>query len=369
MASWPETTRLIGTEITRLDGLAKASGKAKYPSDIKPEGMLFGVMLTSPVAHAKVKSIDIDAAKKMPGVKAVLALATAGETEIFYQGQELAAVAAETEEKARDAARAIKVVFDVLPHVVTEKQATAPDAPKAYPQGNARAGNAQVRGKPDEAIKTADAVIEGEYELPVITHVCLETHGLTAEWKGPDALVAYASTQGVQAVAGELAGNLGIDTSNVTVLTEVMGGGFGSKFGADVWGVAAAKLAKESGRPVKMFLDRIQEHLVAGNRPSGSGKVKIGATKDGKIVAMFAETQGTGGRGGAGFPMPYVYSVPNSSRKHTDVFVNCGGARAMRAQATLRAAPSWKRRWTISPTSSAWIPLSSVSKTLASETW
>jgi xanthine dehydrogenase YagR molybdenum-binding subunit len=119
----------------------------------------------------------------------------------------------------------------------------------------------------------------------------------------------------------------------VTVLTDVMGGGFGSKFGADIWGRTAAELSKKAGgRPVKMFLDRTQEHLAAGNRPSANAKVKIGASRDGRLVAMTADTFGTGGsRGGSQFPLPYVYDVPHSSRTHSEVFVNCGGARAMRA--------------------------------------
>ena len=178
----------------------------------------------------------------------------------------------------------------------------------------------------------ADVVIEGTYSLPVITHVCLEPHGLTARWEGPDKLTVWASTQAVQVVAGELADALDIPVANVTVLTDYMGGGFGSKFGADVWGRTAAELAKKAGKPVKLFLDRVQEHLAAGNRPSAAGKIKLGATKDGKLVAMIAETHGTGGaRGGSNFPLPYVYDVPASSRTHNEVFVNCGGARAMRA--------------------------------------
>src|SRR3954454_5537850 len=119
MAGWPENPRLIGTRIPRLDGLAKASGKMKYPSDIRPEGTLFGAMLYSPHAHAKVKSIDISAAEKMPGVKAALVIAGPGTT-LRYHGDDIAAVAAETEEQARDAIRAIKVEYDVLPHVATE---------------------------------------------------------------------------------------------------------------------------------------------------------------------------------------------------------------------------------------------------------
>src|SRR5947209_2014866 len=127
MAAWPENPRLIGTRIPRLDGLAKASGRAKYPSDVRPEGTLFGAMLYSPHAHAKVKSIDTSAAEKLPGVKAVKVIAGAGAT-LRYHGDDIAAVAAETEEQARDGVRAIKVEYDVLPHVVTEAQAQAKNA-------------------------------------------------------------------------------------------------------------------------------------------------------------------------------------------------------------------------------------------------
>src|SRR5690242_5433821 len=102
MANWPSNPRLIGSRITRLDGMAKASGRAKYPSDMRPEGTLFGVVLYSPYAHAKVKSIDATAAERMPGVKAVHLIAKEGTT-LRYQGDDIAAVAAETEEQARDA--------------------------------------------------------------------------------------------------------------------------------------------------------------------------------------------------------------------------------------------------------------------------
>jgi len=361
MASWPETTRLIGTRIQRLDGLAKASGRAKYPSDVRPEGLLFGAILWSPHAHAKIKSLDVSAAEKMPGVKATFVQTNVGAT-LRHQGEFMAAVAAETEEQARDAVRAIKVEYEVLPHAVTEAQAMAPGAPQIARGGNVRAGRAITNGLADEVSKEidsrikdlpkgeqpkrqkeevekafnnllakADAVIEGSYSVPVITHVCLEPHGLTARWDGPDKLTVWASTQAVQVVAGELAGAFGIPPANVTVLTDYMGGGFGSKFGADIWGRAAADLAKKANRPVKLFLDRAQEHMTAGNRPSAAARVKAGATKDGRLVAMIAETHGTGGTGGAGFPFPYIYDVPVSARAHSDVFVNAGSQRAMRA--------------------------------------
>jgi xanthine dehydrogenase YagR molybdenum-binding subunit len=140
MAKWPDNPRLINTRITRLDGLAKASGKAKYPSDVRPEGTLFGVMLYSPYAHAKVKSIDISAAEKMPGVKGVIAIAKAGTT-LRYHGDDIAAVAAVTEEQARDAVLAIKVEYDVLPHVATEAQSMAEGAPVVFNGGGRSNGH------------------------------------------------------------------------------------------------------------------------------------------------------------------------------------------------------------------------------------
>ena len=331
MAEWPANPRLIGTDIPRLDGLAKASGRAKYPSDLRPKGTLFGAMLYSPHAHAKITKIDVTGAEKMPGVKAVVVIADTGAT-LRYHGDDIAAVAAETEEQARDAIKAIRVEYEVLPHVATEETAMAEGAPQVIRGGNVKKGRAQVNGKPDEAILDADATIEGTYSVPVITHVCLEPHGLTAMWDGDDKIVAFASTQAVQATAGELAQRFNIPVTNVTVKTDVMGGGFGSKFGADVWGNTAAELSKKAGgRPVKMFLDRAQEHLAGGNRPSATGKVRL-AAKGGKLVAMIADTYGTGGIArGAGFPLPYVYAVPNVSRTHADVFLNAGNARAMRA--------------------------------------
>jgi xanthine dehydrogenase YagR molybdenum-binding subunit len=334
MAKWPENPRVIGTSVPRLDGLAKASGRAKYPSDVRPEGTLFGVMLYSPHAHAKVKSIDTSEAAKMPGVKAVIAIANEGTT-LRFHGDDIAAVAAETENQARDAIRAIKVEYEVLPHVATEALSMAPNAPVNFPPNNVQTGRGGARGKPDEAMASAEVTIEGTYSVPLITHVCLETHGLTAKWEGGanEKLTAWASTQSVAAVAGDLAGSMRIPQSNITVLTDYMGGGFGSKFGADIWGRTAAMLSKQAGgRPVKMFLDRVQEHLAAGNRPSGAAHIKMGANRDGKVVALIAETHGTAGvGGGAGVALPYVYHVPNTKVTGSTVRTNFGSARAMRA--------------------------------------
>jgi xanthine dehydrogenase YagR molybdenum-binding subunit len=274
----------------------------------------------------------------MPGVKAVIAIAKPGGPALRYHGDDVAAVAAETEGQARDAIRAIKVEYEVLPHVATEALSMAAGAPVVFQGGNVRKGNSQVRGKPEESMAAADVIIEGSYSVPLITHVCLESHGLTVKWEagdGPanDKMVAWASTQSVTAVAGDLANAMKIAPASVTVHTDYMGGGFGSKFGADIWGRTAAQLSKAAGgRPVKMFLDRVQEHLAAGNRPSASAHIKMGATRDGKIVSLIAETSGTGGYSGSGrVNMPYVYSVPNTQVTQNAVLTNFGSQRAMRA--------------------------------------
>ncbi len=207
-----------------------------------------------------------------------------------------------------------------------------------------RKGQALSRGKPDEAMAKAEVVVEGTYSVPLITHVCLESHGMTVMWEGEKKMVAWASTQNVYGIAGDLAGaikELGLRSTDVTVHTDYMGGGFGSKFNADVWGLTAARLSKKAGgRPVKMFLDRVQEHLAAGNRPSATAHIKLGANRDGTIVAMIADAHGTGGYNGSGrLTLPYVYGsslnprkpVPETRVTQATVFTNFGGQRAMRA--------------------------------------
>ncbi len=143
--SWPENPTLIGHRIPRLDGMAKATGGAKYPSDVRPDGTLFGVLLYSPHARAKIKSIDTAAAEKLPGVKAIHVAAKVGQ-ELRFQGDLIAAAAAETEEQARDAVRAIKVEYEVLPHAVTEAQSMASGAPEINRGGNVRKGRAVNKG-------------------------------------------------------------------------------------------------------------------------------------------------------------------------------------------------------------------------------
>ncbi|HVE38398.1 MAG TPA: xanthine dehydrogenase family protein molybdopterin-binding subunit [Planctomycetota bacterium] len=321
---WPEKKKVIGTSVPRLDGAFKATGKAKYSFDRNPPGLLFAKILRSPHAHAKIVEIDLKSIETFPGVKATHLIKGVG-AELKYGGDEIAAVAAETEEQARDALRAIRVKYEVLPFQWSEEEAL-----KVAPEPKT-----DEVGKVEDGFAKADVVVEGSYSCPVITHVCLETHGLVAWWKSDEELLLYASTQAVVKTAADVKGDAlfkTIPNLKVTCETPYMGGGFGSKFGPDIQGIAAVELARKAKRPVKLMLERDEEHWAAGNRPSAFAKVKIGGTRDGKLVAFDALTYGTGGfSGGAQFPLPYVYGPETSRRKHFNVSVNAGDRRALRA--------------------------------------
>ena len=326
---WPpmDKRRVMGKPLNRLDGIAKSTGSAKYPTDLRPDGMLYGALLTSPHAHAKVKSVDTSAAEKLPGVTAVRVIAGPG-TELQWAGAEIAAVAAKTEEIANDALALIKVDYEIMPHVVREEDLSKVGN-RAKPAGE------QTTGDPDKAFQEADVVSEGQYGIPVLTHCCLEPHGQTISWRG-DKVEYWPSTQNVYGIAGDVGRALNVPTSNIHVHMDYMGGGFGSKFPADIWGIEAARLSKASGgNPVKLFLDRRTELTTAGNRPSAFAKIKVGAKRDGTITAWQSDTWSTGGLGGGGMNaqlFPYVYTkVPNRRVNHTAVSTNTGGARAWRA--------------------------------------
>jgi xanthine dehydrogenase YagR molybdenum-binding subunit len=318
--------KVIGQRLSRLDGVEKAAGRAKYNSDLNKPGMLHGVILTCPHAHAKVSSIDTSAAEKVPGVAAVRVIAPAG-TEIQWAGWEVAAVAASTETAARDAVAKIKVNYEVLPHFVRENDLKKVKT-RAKPAGE------QIEGDPDEAFKTADVVMEGTYGIPTLTHSCLESHGQVIQWSADNQVEFNPSTQSVTSIRADLARLLNLPATNIHVHQDHIGGGFGSKFQPDRWGVEAAQLSKAAGgKPVKMFLDRATEQVIAGVRPSAFARIKLAAKKDGTLLAWESESWASGGVGGGGSPpIPYVYTkIPNRRQNHTAVSLNTAPIRAWRA--------------------------------------
>ena len=215
--SWPPIgqRKVIGQRVKRLDGPVKATGRAKYASDTKVGGMLYGAYVACPHAHAKVTSVDTSEAEKMPGVKAVHVMAPAG-TEIQWQGWEVAAVAALTEMQARDAARKITVAYEAMPHLVHEEDLSKAGA-------NAKQSGEQKGGDVDQAFQQAEAVSEGHYGFPVITHCCLESHGQVIQWQGENA-GAWVSTQNVTDYASQLAPSLKIPATNIKVQMDYVGG-------------------------------------------------------------------------------------------------------------------------------------------------
>jgi xanthine dehydrogenase YagR molybdenum-binding subunit len=366
---WPinKDLKYIGQPIERYDGLLKACGRARYTADVQLPGMLYAKFVNATVPHAKVVSIDTSAAEKYPGVKGVHviqhvlgnaqlrnpALDPAKYPVVRYAGQPMAAIAATTPYAAEEAAALVKVKYDTMPFVVDDVKARDPDAPNVFPGAADEAGSAGGGGGPhgvaqtgnvhgpsihkhgdtEQGFKDADVVVEGHYVTQVQTHSALETHGVVADWK-PDLLTVYASTQGTSGVREELAGFFKIPLTNVRVITEYMGGGFGAKFGAGNPGVMAAALSKKTGAPVRLMLDRQEEHLSVGNRPSSDQVLRIGAKKDGTLTAIHLIAYGTAGCGtGAGCagPAQNLYQAASLHTEENDVFINAGPASAMRA--------------------------------------
>ncbi len=357
----------IGKSPKRWDAHAKVSGSGRYTADIQLPGMLYAKFASSNVPHAKVVSIDTSAAEKVPGVKGVFvienllggarllnpSLEVSRYPIVRYAGQPIAAVAATQPHIAEEAALLVKVQYAPKPFVVDMEMARQSDAPPVFPgpanQGGSAGGGGGAsdvpqtgnihgpavhkRGDAEQGFKDADFIVESKYTTQVHVHNALETHGVVADWK-PDLLTVWASTQGTASVREELASFFKLPKSQVRVITEFMGGGFGAKFGPGNPGVVAAALSKQTGAPVRLMLDRKEEQLSVGNRPSSDQTLKIGAKKDGTLTAIQLISFGTAGCGtGAGCagPATNLYQSASLHTEENDVFINAGPAAAFRA--------------------------------------
>jgi xanthine dehydrogenase YagR molybdenum-binding subunit len=272
---------------------------------------------------------------------------------VRYAGQPIAAVAATSPLAAEDAAAKVIVQYEALPFVVDQDRARQADSPLVFPgpadqrataggggsaagipqTGNVHGPTVHKHGDAEQGFKDAEIIVDTRYFTQVQTHSALETHGVVADWK-PELLTVYASTQGTASVREELAAFFHLPKSQVRVITEFMGGGFGAKFGAGNPGVVAAALSRKTGAPVRLMLDREEEHLSVGNRPSSDQHLRIGAKKDGTITAIQLISYGTAGCGtGAGCsgPATNLYKWATLHTEENDVFINAGPAAAFRA--------------------------------------
>jgi xanthine dehydrogenase YagR molybdenum-binding subunit len=341
--------RTVGRPVPRIDAVAKVTGRAKYTQDVALPGMLYGRFLRCPHPAARLRSIDVSRAKAHPGVKAVWTEKVG--RKLHYQGEEVAAVAATSPDIAEDALRLIQVDYEQRPFVVDATKAKAPDAPlvfasdetppagggphaggKGTAQGNMRT-NVNSEGDLESAFAKAEVIVEGTYRTQVQVHSALEPHGSLARWDG-DELTVWSSTQATFAVREQLAAAFKLPKNKVRVLCEYMGGGFGAKFSAGPWSIVAAKLAREARAPVKLMLTRHDEQLCAGNRPDSVQWLKLGAKRDGTLVAIHLRSYGTPGVGvgaGTGGPASNLYKAEARRIEESDVFTNTRAAEAFRA--------------------------------------
>jgi xanthine dehydrogenase YagR molybdenum-binding subunit len=337
MANWPKQRQVLGRRTPRLEGPLKVTGRAKYASDINTPGLLHAFLMRSPYGRARVKSVSVDAARAMPGVKRVnVSMGPGGFAQ--YHGQGIAEILAETAEQARDAARALHIEWDVQHAVTTPQQSLAPDAPKVQDRGNFRT-NEEHRGDVDGALAGAATVHEGTYGCDVIMHCCLESKGGTAQWDADGKLTVWASTQALYATREALLSSHHLPADKLEVICEHMGGGFGSKLGMDGEVNTASWLAKASGAPAKAFNDRSAELTDGGCRQYAQARVKVGCDAQGKLTAFDAEQLTSGGlwsEGGFGLPSNYGFGATRVKR--TSAFINAGNERAFRAPGAPPAA-------------------------------
>ncbi|MGA8613035.1 MAG: xanthine dehydrogenase family protein molybdopterin-binding subunit [Xanthobacteraceae bacterium] len=346
---------VIGKSFPRPNGRAKVTGAIHFTVDIALPGMLHARVLRSPMPHALVRAIDVTAAVQQPGVRAVLPIIDPSDPHsatLRYIGAPIAAVATVSMAAAEQALHLIRVDYQPLPFVASMDQARAAGAPLVHDSETAPAGhpsgfpaaanlplNGNVRGpaitkRGDVARGFAEAavVVEGEYSTEVQTHCCMEPHAIVADWR-PEGLTVYISTQFTAGVRQELAEEFGVPLSRVRVVVDAMGGGFGSKSSLGNYGRIAVELSRRAHAPVKLFLEREEEQMDAGNRPGTWQHLRVGAKRDGSLTAISLTSYGTAGVGlgaGVGNNAEALYSCPSFQGTQHDIFINAGPGCAMR---------------------------------------
>ncbi|WP_394681100.1 xanthine dehydrogenase family protein molybdopterin-binding subunit [uncultured Comamonas sp.] len=291
--------RYLGKGTTRVDGVAKVTGKAKYTAEFQVPHAAYGFVVLSTVAKGRITDIDTREAEQAAGVVRVfthlnagrLGKAPAADAEpqwtwplqsdrVFFNGQPIALVVAESYEQARHAARLVKASYQ------SEAHTTALEAvlDKAKPSSD----NTPPRGDPDKALQAAAVKVDAEYHIPINHHNPIEPHAAIALWEG-DKLTVFDKTQEVYGVQKHLAEGLGVPAENIRVVSPFVGGAFGSSLKPNYYPSLTAMAARELKRPVKLVLTRAQMFTAHGYRPQTIQKVRLGADAHGKLQAMVQE--------------------------------------------------------------------------------
>jgi len=291
--------RYLGKETTRVDGMAKVTGKAKYAAEFQIPHLTYGFIVLSTIAKGRITQIDTRAAEASAGVIKVFTHLNAGKLgkppaadasptwawplqsdQVFFNGQPIALVVAETYEQARHAARLVQVSYQAQPHETNV--ATLLDRAKSAPQ------EAPPRGNPQAAMQAASVRVQSEYRIPIEHHNPMEPHAAIAFWEG-DQLTIFDKTQNVYGVQQHLSQGLGVPTGNIRVVSPFVGGAFGASHKPNYYPSLTALAARELKRPVKVVFTRAQMFTGHGYRPETIQKVALGAAPDGKLQAIIHE--------------------------------------------------------------------------------
>jgi xanthine dehydrogenase molybdenum-binding subunit len=313
--------KLIGKDFTPHDVVAKVTGKAKYAEDFRAEGMVFCKLLSSPMPHALIKKIDAAEALKMKGV---LGMLTADDVpqfpppqtpilakdEVFYVGEPILAVAAESETIAADAIEKIKIDFEQLPHVLDPLDSLYPGGPNARSNGNVAAAQINLQtvkweagdfrddkslpmGKPaeqwsygdlDAGFTAAKLIIEESFVTAGFSHHSMEPRSAMAYWQGGKCIL-HGSNQSHTGAVPNIARLIGIEPKDLVLVAENCGGGFGSKIPGYPIMAVPALMSKKLGRPVMMRVTRLEEYAIGSARPTFQGYAKLGFREDGRMTA------------------------------------------------------------------------------------
>lgn len=302
---------LIGSAVERIDALEKVSGRASYAADTRLPRMLFGAVVRSPHASARIVSIDTSRAERLPGVHAVITGEDTAQVKwgafrpdlyplavdyVRYVGDDVAAVAARDIETARRAAELVVVEYEVLPAVLSLDEALAEGAPLVHDNtpGNVAHEFSFDRGGVEDWFERSDVIVEGTWQTARQWHASIETIGCTAEWSG-DRVSMWVNTQTPFLARQRYATALGLPLRAVRVVQTEIGGGFGGKSGDDNASVICAILARRTGRAVQLMHTREDEFLASHPRIPMRYKVRLGFTADGLVTAKDIEVTADNG--------------------------------------------------------------------------
>jgi CO/xanthine dehydrogenase Mo-binding subunit len=360
--------KVVGTRPVRPDGADKVTGKAQFGADFYMAGQLHGRIKRSPHAHARVISIDTRKARALPGVKAVvtgpdfpdlgdeihdggeaasnlrdLSLNVMARDKVLYDGHAVAAVAAMSAAIAEEALDLIEVTYEVLPHVIDVRAAMAPDAPLLHDgmvydgkPSNIAKRHGFSRGDLDAAFASADVIVEGAYTTEPVHQGYIEPHACVCSMSADGRADVWASSQGAFMVRTMTAKVLGMDIADIRVTPAEIGGGFGGKTTVYLEPVALA-LSRKAGAPVKMVMSREEVFKATGPTSGAAMTVRLGAMKDGTIVAADVEMKFQAGAfpgspvGAACMTVLACYDIPSLRITGWDVVTNSPKVAAYRA--------------------------------------